>query len=62
MNANKQMEWFIYTYGLDVLIKRINELCVSRERVFIQEVVAPTVEQWFPNPTVVGSNPIDLIF
>jgi hypothetical protein len=56
------MEWFIYTYGLDVLIKRINELCVSRERVFIKEVVAPTVEQWFPNPTVVGSNPIDLIF
>lgn len=28
----------------------------------IGEGVAPTVERWTPNPTVVGSNPIALTF
>lgn len=27
-----------------------------------EEGVAPTVERWTPNPTVVGSNPIALTF
>lgn len=27
-----------------------------------EEVVAPTVEHWTPNPRVAGSNPVDLTF
>ena len=31
-------------------------------KVFTGEGVAPTVERWTPNPTVVGSNPTALTF
>ncbi len=46
-----------------VIILKMNEINIGGwGKVFTGEGVAPTVERWTPNPTVVGSNPTALTF
>ena len=49
-------------YYKGYLIINLFELAEGEAWLVSEEGVAPTVERWTPNPTVAGSNPVDLTF